>query len=401
MIQMSFAINFRTQIKRTRASLYDFLEKAFAEIIDITGGKNIAHNHQALVCMFDENRIGFWLDLLYFLEKTQKILQRVKTELFGYVCVLGSPAEEDEISLMLRALGSKALYSGIWCGRQVRRAMESFVSFAEEKYSPLSGAELGQDGRNYGGAASNETPESNAANSNKNEYLVEVRAIKEKPIRIFNNALYETVSNELAQNPDVNTCLMGNAFIGKRESLRRFIQNTFPGTFPLTIRFKKFLSPVACFVDALTPYITQSSQSSRHTSNENSASNEISKCEFFNVLPEDLAELHSKLFKERLRREASHYVLRQGLHFVQLLIGTYRKECTEKMIKPVLILENIQNAGEESRLILFNAFQPPPESSPPQSLPPESSPINDIRVFGTYSGVLLDDNWNFLFSVCL
>jgi len=368
---MTFSIQYRTQIKRTRPALYNFLEKTFIENIGAAGG-SVTVSHQSVACLFDEKQPGFWLDILYFLEKTEKLLLKAKGGLFGYACVFTGPTETGEMSSMLSTLASKALFSGIWFSAPVSRELESFVLLSPET------CVLKQDRFNADGQESDR------------EAFFELQSIKEKSKRLYNRALYETVSAESGRSGNANTCLTGRAFTGKREILHLYVKNHFQRTAPLVIRFREGISPVSCFVDVLTPALCNPAEPSGGSRNEipEGSAVKTAPAGFPEVLPEELAALHKKLFRERLRREASPYTLKECSAFVKLLFSTYCKACAGKNAKPVLILENLQNAGEESSRILIEAL----------GGLRKDSPAGEVLILGTYSDGTPGEIWREVFA---
>jgi hypothetical protein len=125
MIQFLFSLRYQTQIRRTRPELYDSLEKSITGAIGASGGI-LGMEHRCIAASFDENAIGFWLDMLTLLETVNRSLEGASSELFGYVCLLAPDLEDYGISLChtLPAGGT-----GIWCGSPVQRALGTYVDF--------------------------------------------------------------------------------------------------------------------------------------------------------------------------------------------------------------------------------------------------------------------------------
>jgi hypothetical protein len=77
MIKMFFYIQFRAQLRRTRPELIASLEDTVASSAVSAGGV-VENGRKVLGASFDENSLGFWLDMVIFLEKALRIYQKRK-----------------------------------------------------------------------------------------------------------------------------------------------------------------------------------------------------------------------------------------------------------------------------------------------------------------------------------
>ena len=68
MVQALFYIRFRDQLRRTRPGLIAALEDTITASASYAGG-NVETGRRGLVVSFNEERIGFWLDIVIFIEK--------------------------------------------------------------------------------------------------------------------------------------------------------------------------------------------------------------------------------------------------------------------------------------------------------------------------------------------
>jgi len=66
MIKMFFYVQFRDQLRRTRPELIASLEESVAASANSAGGV-VENGRKVLGASFDENSIGFWLDMVIFL----------------------------------------------------------------------------------------------------------------------------------------------------------------------------------------------------------------------------------------------------------------------------------------------------------------------------------------------
>jgi hypothetical protein len=134
MVQMLFHIQFRSQLRRIRPELIASLEGAVAEAASAAGG-NAEAGRKVLTASFDESRIGFWLDMVIFLEKVHKALEKTPDELYGYILALGSDIPETSFMKLCisrensRAKKNERRSTGIWCSELVREALEHYIVF--------------------------------------------------------------------------------------------------------------------------------------------------------------------------------------------------------------------------------------------------------------------------------
>jgi hypothetical protein len=82
MIQTLFSLRFRSQLRRTRPELIRRLENSVRKAVQDAGGK-ITAERLCLTAAFDEQSLGFWLDILLLIETLLNVLDREKFELHG------------------------------------------------------------------------------------------------------------------------------------------------------------------------------------------------------------------------------------------------------------------------------------------------------------------------------
>jgi len=90
MVQMLFTIQFRDQIHRTRPELISALESFIADAASASDGK-LQSGRKALTVLFNEDQIGFWLNMAIFLEKalsdkTTMLLRYPASKLCNILC---------------------------------------------------------------------------------------------------------------------------------------------------------------------------------------------------------------------------------------------------------------------------------------------------------------------------
>ena len=127
---MLFYIRFRGQLRRTRPELVAALEAAVTKAASAAGGTTEA-GRKVFTASFDEDRIGFWLDMVIFLERVHKALEKASRELYGYVLTLGRDIPETSVLSLYRSLSEKGGRSstGILCSEEVCKALGYYMVF--------------------------------------------------------------------------------------------------------------------------------------------------------------------------------------------------------------------------------------------------------------------------------
>ncbi|GHU84329.1 hypothetical protein FACS189473_1350 [Spirochaetia bacterium] len=317
MIQMLFSLRYQAQLRRTRPDLYKFIENSIIETITESGGA-IGQERRCISASFDEKAIGFWLDMLTVLERILKILEDASSELYGYVCLMGVDLTENGLTL-IRALPSNGTASGgtgIWCDYPVQRALAPYAVFRrglqETKNIPL-GAEYGR------------------LQSFNVSAAVEEAALF--PCR-------DTILRMLKESYPRNAVLTGKRFTGKRDGLRHFAGSLLGNLPPLVVTFGAGGTGVGCFIDMLTPDIRALivPQSER------------------NII-EELDDLEAAIFRERFRSQYSPYLLQKVRRFLQVVFEAYGKAAHKEKVKPLIILENINEADFEAVQLFTFMYQ--------------------------------------------
>jgi tetratricopeptide (TPR) repeat protein len=317
MVQMLFFLRFRAQLRRTRPELIARLETETAGIMEDAGGK-IRPERRLLSGFFDENSLGFWLDMLIALETIQGILEGASSELYGYALVLGRDIAERGTERLCRNLASGE-NGGLWFDGAARTALSPYMYF--EKPS-----------------------KDEKRRSPETEDFIRLKGIKTFPRA--SGGVYpfrKTILRALRQGNAENTVLLGPEFTGKRDGIYRFCgERGKPAgppvsDVPLVIRFSSLrgLAPLAdAWTGPLRSFLGGQSGAAL----------------------EELERLGKAIFRDRLRDEVSGFMLRQGRRFFGLLLESYGAEAQNRSSVPVLILENIHMAGEAAAGIVVDAF---------------------------------------------
>ncbi|MCL1815906.1 MAG: hypothetical protein FWG27_08840 [Treponema sp.] len=343
MIQLIFSLRYQSQLRRTRPRLLKDLEKSIIEVIEGYGGK-VRIEQKLITAVFDRHTIGFWLDVLCVLEEFKKILEKTASELYGHVCVIGEQIPEEDILAQMPS--SDLQGTGIWCSPEIKSALKSYIDFDEALTgeNPITGFSQVRTIRKFGDAA--ETQSREKKNSEK--------------IRTY-----------LKQGSSSNTIIVGDERIGKGEGLYRYCEEQMKGFPPLLVRFKEKTTAVTCFVDAFSPEI-KSLMEGEGTGDKLSG------------LKNRLEILGKILFQERLRDELSEFSLKGGEQFLSLLLESYQLAAEKRSIKPMMILENIQDADSSARIFIQKAHFARPARE-------------RLRIYGTATELKTLESWEELF----
>jgi len=334
MIKMVFHIQFRAQLRRTKPELIVSLENAVASSAVSAGGV-VENGRKALGASFDENSIGFWLDMVVFLEKACAALEEAVPELYGYALVLGRDITEAAARKLCHfsdGRDSREL-SGIWCSEDITDALKFYLVFGRlvnnkngsfvYSAEPVAGIMF----RNSGS-----TP---AGFRRIRGFMPFENYGKKFPHR-------ERIKKALSQDKRKNTLLLGQEFSGIKDGVYNYCAGIRGDNPPLVIRFGSGVHPLVCFVDAYTPELRSFIAAAAPAA----LSGERLK---------ELDDLHGRLFKERLRDEWPPGIMALGRVFVQSLLASYITAAGVKGPKAVLILEDLSLA-QESAGIFIDAY---------------------------------------------
>jgi hypothetical protein len=339
---MIFSLRYQAQLRRTRPELYSFLEKSFLETIQASRGE-VGLEHRLITAAFDEKAIGFWLDILMVLRTLMKLLEDASLELYGHICLLGRDLKEGDVKLA-RTLSSGG--TGFWCDPGVQQALSPYAVF-ENNYREVQGVIQGEG---YNRIKNFKTP---AKGEEHRSFPYRARILK-----------------ILDQGTVRSAVLVGPQFIGKRDGLRRYCHNLVRGFPCLIVVFGAGGSGLACFIDAFKPEIR----------------NFISPFAGPSRLKE-LDTLAEAILRERFRKQYSFYLLQRARHFMELLLDAYDKAAAARSVKPVIILENLNQADQSAFQFFSGLYQ--------------KMKKNSCLVYGTYSVSGREVNiepWNGIFT---
>ena len=309
MAELLFYTRFKSQLRRTRPELMQQIEKTVVRAVTDAGGK-ITGERQIIIAAFNENTIGFWLDMRLLLEIVRKELY-TQEDLYGYALVLSRQRLEapEQVSRLLSGEGG-----GIFIDTAASKEVSPYVML-EEPENWLENRHI-------------KHPQANDFYKLKGFKTFSHASAKKK------SGFLENISRLLAQGPMRNALILGHAFSNKRESLRYYCKS-FNGEFPvLTVSFGRG-GGLNTLIDTWLANIR--------------ALGEGEAVEKIDCLWEEL-------FKERLRDEITPFFARKTLTFFSLLIEFYLNAARKQNRIPILLLENIHLAEKQLEEMLLGIF---------------------------------------------
>ena len=256
----------------------------------MAAGSTAEFRRRIFSASFDEARIGFWLDMVIFLEKMHIALGKASSELYGYALVLGRDIPEAEKVCLGLSAGSVQGSTGIWCSREIREDLEHYMVFGPPgEYSEFRG------------------------------WKPFDRERKEYPFR-------ENIERALVPGSNVNTVLLGPDLACRRDLVYRYCLGFLGDIPPLVIRFGAGGRGFVCLADAWTQKI----RSFIAGSGPGNATGETLR---------ELDRVHASLFRDRLREEWSPYMKDLGRGFFRALLSAYAAALKTRLSQGVLVLE--------------------------------------------------------------
>jgi tetratricopeptide (TPR) repeat protein len=322
MVQMLFFLGFRSQLQRTRPGEIAALEKELIRAAEASGGR-VRRERRYFSVSFDEDALGFWLDMAVLIRAAEEALGRVEAELLGHACVFCRELPPEEAGRFCRSLAFRAgegRGGGIWCAPDLYPALEPYALFEPPEeggpgpFPPLPGACL------------------------RLKCLKPLAGEPQPPLFPYREKILRT----LEQGGGRNTLLLGPEFMGKRDGIRRYCTRLSGEIPPLRVCFGSGGRGPACFADALDREI-------RGLIQKNAPPETLEKLE-------KLDYLGARIFRERLGEECSPYTMDTARLFFQGLLELYYGALKGGEAPPALILENIHRADPASFKVFMDAY---------------------------------------------
>jgi tetratricopeptide (TPR) repeat protein len=293
-MQMIFSLRYQSQLRRTRPSLIQGLEKNIFSTVESYGGL-VRAEPKHISAVFSGKPIGFALDMLSMLESIKEFLDGASSELYGHACIFGMEIPEEHIPALVHSLSSQRKDgTGIWCAPDLQEVFEPFIDFEKSIAGDIGGC------------------------------YAQIKTIRGADTEKKETKDSEKIYRYLNRGDKGNAVIVGTGQTGEREGLMRYCREKAQDFPPLELCFYPKENAVTAMADSLTPGLR----------------NIMEKHDKY---PE-LVKLGDILFKERLRDELPDFIVSQGRQFFSLLLLVYRQTAERKKRKPVIVLENMQNA---------------------------------------------------------
>ncbi|MCL2185632.1 MAG: hypothetical protein FWB86_07260 [Treponema sp.] len=307
MVNLFFFLKFKSQLRRTRPDLIQQIDESLSNAISNAGGK-ITGDRFIISAVFNEDTIGFWLDIYILIENLLKNIESSR-EFYGYSLVIcGRPPNTPE--LLCRFLAN---HSGVFIDENSAKKMLPYTYF-EKPSEWLNGVKR----RKYGCGSYYRISELKVF---KNEEFGESEISKHI------TDLYE-------QEKGKNTLVLCPSNLQRSGLYNYYKKTNGANDFPaLIICFESI--GIGSLVDIWSLNI-RSLANGQNT--------------------EEIDNLWEFLFKERVRDEVSEYVERCVRKFLILVFDFYIDAAAKKKQRPVLFLENIHLAETNTRNLLLNVI---------------------------------------------
>jgi len=373
MINLFFFLKFKSQLRRTRPDLVRLLDESLSRAIVDAGGK-ITGDRFVISAVFNEETIGFWLDMFILIENLKKTIDS-SSEYFGFSLIVCSK-QPDAPELLSRFL---ACHNGVFADDKAAKKLLPYASF--------------------------EKPAEWLKNQKKRKYgcgsYYKVRELKTFKRTVNNDAdLQNNVYSIFKQEKKKNTLILGHSYFQMRGALTNFCNEINDDDFPAL---------KVCFESVgLGSLVDIWSQGIRSLSSGKPVNEEI----------ENLWEF---LFCERIRDEVSEYVIRCVRKFLSLVFEFYLDAARSKNKIPILTMENIHLAENNAINLLFDALAESKQKtgqkflvlgtgeddiSPDRMLKLENifdyiKEINDIKIKTLFYPKLSADLWEIIYAISL
>jgi len=307
MVNLFFFLKFKSQLRKTRTDTVRQIDESLARAIANAGGK-ITGDRFVISAVFNEDTIGFWLDMYILIEDLKNHIE-ASNELFGYSLVI-SGKYPDSPEFLCRFLSS---YSGIFVDDKAARKLIPYAAF--------------------------EKPSEWMKRIKKRKYsngnLYKIKELKSFKLTGKNDLNYHNeIIKIFEQEQNKNILILGPSYWQIRGGLYKYVgklNGNFP---PLTVCFESI--GLGAIVDIWSLGIRSIASSSS---------------------TEEIDTLWEFLYRERIRDEFSEYVRRCAKKFLLLIFNFYINAANKKKKNPVLMLENVHLAEQNIISLLLDALK--------------------------------------------
>ncbi|MCL2557151.1 MAG: hypothetical protein FWE09_01605, partial [Treponema sp.] len=296
MAQMAFYIRFMSQIKRARPNLVPRINDMAVKAALESGGE-ITGGGGALRASFNENSPGFWLDMLFLIERLARIVEGATADLHGHAILLGETLPESCEGLC-RFLSGGFHGGGVYLDEKTSEALKPYVTVEKQgNWANLAFFKLKE--------------EKIFVSTARSGFL-----LPEKNIRLF----------EPGHRPSV--LITGRVFEGRRDSLYRRVEGFSSSGAqgaegfrlgPLFLRFGR--GGLNALSDSWPLAMAMESEDPETW--------------------EKLMSMRKFLFRHRLRKDPSPFAIKMADEFFSALLALYAERARKEGAQPVVIIENI------------------------------------------------------------
>ncbi|MDR0322124.1 MAG: hypothetical protein LBI28_11520 [Treponema sp.] len=306
MINLFFFLKFKSQLRRTKPDIVRQIDESLSRAIADAGGK-VTGDRFVISAVFNEDTIGFWLDMYILIENLKKNINSSR-EFFGFSLVICSKYP-DSPDLLCRFLSG---VSGVFVDDKAAKKLVPYASFDNPSVW-LKAIKK----RKYGCGSYYK--------------ISELKVFK--PSSANDLYLKSDVTKAFMKEEGKNTLVTGPFYLQMRAGMYDFyyeINKNFP---PLTICFET--TGLGSIVDIWSLSIRSISSGQP---------------------VEDIDSLWTFLFRERIRDEVSEYSARCVKQFLLLVFDYYMNIAVKKRKTPILILENVHLAESNALKLLLDSL---------------------------------------------
>jgi len=306
MIYLFFFLKFKSQLRRTRPDIINQLDESLDRAITDAGGK-ITGDRFVISAVFNEDSIGFWLDI-YMLIESLKTSVEASPDFFGYSLVI-SGKQPDSPELLCRFLSTA---SGVFVDDKAARKLVPYASY-EKPSEWLKGMKK----RKYGCGS-----------------YYKVKELKVfKPSSAYTVDLKKDVIKAFEQGGGKSTLALCPFYMQMRAGLSEYYEKLNGDFPPLSVCFESI--GIGSLVDMWSLGIRSVASGQPM---------------------DEIDNLWEFLFRERIRDEVSEYVTRCVRKYLLLIFDYYLISAKRKAKTPVLILENVHLADNNAMILLLDTL---------------------------------------------
>jgi len=307
MVNLFFFLKFKSQLRKTRPDIVKNIDDSLVRSINNAGGK-ITGDRFVISAAFNEDTIGFWLDMFILAEGLTKNIDSYR-ELFGFSLVICEKSPESP-EMLCRYLSG---YNGAFIDERAVKKMIPYASF--EKPSEWM--------------KKNKKRRYSSGNFYKIKEFKTFKSVNKNEIS-FHNEIIKIFDQENKKN----ILILGPFYWQIRGGVYSFTEKLNGHFPPLLICFETI--GLGSLVDIWSPNIRSLSG---------------------NIQTDEIDSRWEFLFRERIRSGISDYIYKYANLFLQLVFNFYTAAAGRKKKTPVLLLENVHLADNDIMNLLMESLE--------------------------------------------